>query len=175
MDKSETIFAHAGTGGDEKALANEGFSGRKIGLTVEDHGKSKERRSEGTFAEVDGLLEILRGGVELAETVVGQTEVVIGAEGRRRLLDGLLEVGEAALGITLDEEFGALLEGARGFAGHGEFVDGDDGVARSGSGLGRVGLREARAGERNEESSEEEEATWRHDVPTQTEYPLALV
>lgn len=143
LHESKTIFADAGTGSGEKTPANEGFGGRKIGAAIKDHGEAEERRSKAAVGEVDGFLEILGGGVELAETVVGETEVVISAIRRGNLVDDGLEVGETGLRIALDEQLGAFFEGAHGFARHGEFVDGDDGiVARVRGGLRRGRLRE---------------------------------
>lgn len=65
---------------------------------------------------------------------MGQAKVVVGAITVRSLLDDLAEVGEAGFEIALEEELCALCKVLLGFAGYGEFLDGDDGIVAGGGG-----------------------------------------
>ena len=87
---------------------------------------------------INGFLKILLGGLELAETIMGKSEIVVGPEGSRSKADGFFEVGNAGLDLALLQKFGALLECVYGLAGHAEFACGDHvGVAVGGGLRGR--------------------------------------
>ena len=134
LHESETVFAYAGGGRSEETSPNERFCLEEVRALIKDHGKSEERRRKSTVGQVDRFLELLRGGVKLAKAVECKGKVVVGTIGGRSLFDDGAEVREAGFNIAVEKEASSLFKGARGFVGHGEFLNGDDGiVARRGS------------------------------------------
>ena len=136
LDESETVLSDCGRRGQQERLANEGFGLREFGTLIEDHGESEKRRGEVAIGEVDGFLEVVCGGVVLADAVVSQSHVVVGAIGEGSQVGGGLKIGEASLGVVLEEKGGALFKSARRFARQRKIVDRDNGVVgRSGGSL----------------------------------------
>lgn len=101
LNESQTIFADGRAWVEEKTLANKGFRVGKLGALVEDHGETEERGGKAAASEVNGGLEILGSGVELAEVVVGQAKIVVRTIGGGSQLDDSGEVGETGFGIAL--------------------------------------------------------------------------
>jgi len=78
-------------------------------------------------------------GIELAETSERKGHVVVSTIRGRSQVDDGAEVWQAGFDIAFDQEVSPLFKGARGLAGHGEFLNGDDGiVARGGRVRGRL-------------------------------------
>ena len=90
----------------------------------------------------------MRGGVKLAKAVERKAKVVVGTIGGRNLFDDGAEVREASFALSLEKEASPLFKRARGFVGHGEFLNEDDGiVARSGGVCGFVQANDNRVGD----------------------------
>ena len=102
-------------------------------------------------------LEVLGGLVELAETQIGEADIVIRPVRAGRKLDGFEEILDARGGIAFVEQFRAFAEGFHGFAGESEVLDGDDGVAAR-------RLR-AGAGRKRQNNYGKEESGWFHEAP----------
>jgi len=83
----------------------------------------------------------------LTEPVEGKGAIVVAAKSTRGKLDGGGKVGEAGFGFALEEQARTFFQGPRSFGGHGEFLNGDDGVARRHV----VGGRRLRAGQEGRE------------------------
>jgi len=146
LHECQTVFADGGIGSDKETSLNEELGLAVVCALIKDHGEAEYGRREASVGEVNGFLEIFGGGIELAEAEEGQAEIVIGAIGVRGLFNNLAEVGEAGFEIAFEEELCALCKGLRGFAGHGEILNGDDGiVARSGCNCGFAQMEDERS------------------------------
>ena len=130
LNESQTISADGGTGVEEEAFTHQGLGLGKLRTLIENHGQAEKGRGEAVVREIDRLLEVERSGIELTEVVVGKRAIVVAAIRSRGQLDGGRQVGEAGFGFTPEEQARALFKGAGRFGGHGEFVNGDDRVAR---------------------------------------------
>jgi hypothetical protein len=147
LHECKTVFAYAGSGGHEETSLNEGFSLAEIRSPIKDHRKPEQRRCKTAVGQVDRFLEFLRGGVKLTKAIECKAKVVVGTIGGRNLFDDRAEVREAGFDIAFEKETSSLFEGARGFVGHGEFLNGDDGiVARRGRGSGSAQTKDERLG-----------------------------
>jgi hypothetical protein len=128
LHEPETIVAHPGTRRDQETSPNQGFGLAVVSALIKDHRESEQGRCKATVGQVDRFLEVLRGGVKLAKTRECKAKIVVGTIGVRSLFDNGAEVREAGLEIALEEEGCPLFKGMRGFVGHREFLNGDDGI-----------------------------------------------
>ena len=154
LHKTEAVFSGGGVRLQRKPVANKHFRLGIFAAAVKDHGEAKERRSIGGFGGVDGALKIFAGLVQVAEFVMRDSEIVVGAVVVGRQVRGGLQILEAGLWVTFDKKLAALFESANGFARHGELLDGNHCGCRGG--VGRRKLGEARQRGRKYEKKRKE-------------------
>ena len=178
LHEGETVLAGGGARVLQEAVLNERLGMRIVALAIEDHGEPEERGCIAAVGEVNGLLELFAGLVELAGAEKGEAEVVVETVGVGGLLDGLTEERDAARRVAFDEKRGGFLEDAFGFRGSGKLLDGNGGlVAGAGSGGVRRRLRAAHtAGNRYSEENQRKAWSDFHVTPIKRkQLPLALL
>ena len=118
LSHSQKIFASGGGWLQEKCMLQESLGLFELVLVIADHGEPAERRGESGSGQLDGFFEILSRGFQLAETGIGEPQVVVRPIGGGTLLDGAEEVLKAGLRLAFRKEASAFFVFTQSLGGH---------------------------------------------------------